>query len=251
MSGTAFQKPATLKDARSINSLAMQLVLLPGMYGTGELFADFVEALPGAFAAQVVGYPNDKFLTYSELLDLIRSFVPGSDPYVIVAESFSTTLAIQFAATHPSNLKGLVLSAGFATSPMRGLLRSICLSLLPIMPWLPMPEIAAGVVLRSSSPDSLQVRVRDAVASTKPSVLRDRSRVVLTCNALAELRAVEVPMLYLQARRDRLVNAVCLEDIRRVKPETEVVVLDGSHLLLQTMPQQTAEIVANFVRGLG
>lgn len=226
-------------------------MLLPGMYGTGELFADFAEALPGAFAVQVVGYPNDKFLTYRELLDLIRSLVPDSDPYVIVAESFSTTLAIQFAATHPPNLKGMVLSAGFATSPMRGLLRWLCRSLLPIMPWLPVPEIAAGVVLfRSSALDSLQTRVRDAVASAKPSVLRDRARVVLTCNALAELRAVDVPMLYLQARHDRLVNAACLEEIRRVKPETEVVVLDGPHLLLQTMPQRTAEMVANFVRRL-
>jgi pimeloyl-[acyl-carrier protein] methyl ester esterase len=234
-----------------MDASGIKLVLLPGMYGTGELFADFVEALRGAFAVQVVGYPNDRFLTYAELLDLIRSLVLGSEPYVIVAESFSSTLAIQFATTHPANLKGLVLSAGFATSPMRGLLRWLCLFLLPIMPWLPVPEFAGGFLLfMSSAPESLQARVRDAVASAKPKVLRDRARAVLTCNALEDLGVVNVPMLYLQARHDRLVSAACLEDIRRVKPEIEAVVLNGPHLLLQAMPQETAEIVANFVRRL-
>jgi pimeloyl-[acyl-carrier protein] methyl ester esterase len=229
----------------------IKLVLLPGMYGTGELFADFAGALPGEIAAQVVAYPNDRYLSYAQLLDLIRISVPASKPYAIVAESFSTTLAIQFAATHPPNLKGMVLSGGFVTSPIRGLMRSICLFLMPIMPYLPVPEFASGfMIFKSTAPDSLQVRVRNAVASAEPRVLMERARTVLTCNALEELSKVSVPMLYLQARHDRLVSAVCLEDIRRVKPEIEAVVLDGPHLLLQQMPQQTAEIVANFVRRL-
>lgn len=228
-----------------------RLALLPGMYGTGELFADFERALSVEFAAERIAYPNGRFLSYAELLELLRSRVPASEPYVIVAESYSTPLAIQFAATHPENLKGLVLSTGFATSPMRGLLRAVCLFLMPLMPYLPVPEFAAGFVLmRSSAPDSLQARVRDAVASPKPEVLRDRARVALTCNALEELSAVDVPLLYLQARHDRLVSAACLEDIQRVKPEVETVVFDGPHLLLQTMPLETAEIVANFVRRL-
>jgi pimeloyl-ACP methyl ester carboxylesterase len=221
------------------------------MYGTGELFADFVEALPSTFAAQVAGYPNDIFLSSAELLDLVRSTVPASDPYVIVAESFSTPLAIQFAATNPPNLKGLVLSAGFATSPVRGLLRFLTPFLAPILSHLPVNEFGVTIVLfGSTAPQALQARVRAAIVSVKPKVLMDRVRAVVACNALAELREINVPVLYMQARRDGLVNAVCLEEIRRVKPEIEVVVLDGSHMLLQTMPQQTAEIVANFVRRL-
>ncbi len=221
------------------------------MYGTGELFADFAEALPSEFTAQVVGYPNDVYLSYPQLLDFICAAVPASEPYVIVAESFSTTLAIQFAATCPVNLKGLVLSAGFATSPIRGRVRSVCLFLTPIMPYLPVPEFASGfMIFKSTAPNSLPARVRDAVASAKPKVLMERARAVLRCNALAELRAVKVPMLYLQARHDRLVNGVCLEDIRRVRPEIEALVLDGPHLLLQQMPERTAEIVADFVRRL-
>lgn len=234
-----------------MNACPTKLVLLPGMYGTAELFADFEAALPGMFAAERIGYPNDRFLSYAELLELIRLRVPASEPYVIVAESFSTTLAIQFAATHPENLKGLVLSAGFATGPMRGLVRAVCLFLMPLMPYLPVHEFASGfILLRSSAPDSLQARVRDAIASAEPRVLMERARIALRCNALEELGKVNVPMLYLQARRDLLVNAACLEDIRRVKPEIEVVALDGPHLLLQQMARETAVIVADFVRRL-
>ena len=228
-----------------------KLVLLPGMYGTGSLFADFVKELPGVFVAQVVEYPNDISLSYPELLDLVRFCVPTSEPFVIVAESFSTPLAIQFAATNPPNLKGVVLSAGFATSPAQGFLRFLGKYLAPLLGHLPVSKIAGRIaVFGSTAPERLQSSLRDAVASVRPRVLMDRVQTVVACDALEQLRAVKVPILYMQSRYDRLVNVACLEDILRVKPEIEVVVLDGSHLLLQQMPRETAEIVADFVRRL-
>lgn len=221
------------------------------MYGTGKLFADFAEALPSAFEAQAVGYPNDISLSYAELLDMVRSRVPAAEPYVIVAESFSTPLAIQFAATNPRNLKGVVLSAGFATSPVRGVLRFLGRFLAPLLSHLPVNEIGGRLMLlRSTAPQLLQDRLRAAIASVRPAVLMDRVQAVVACNALGELRKVKVPILYLQARGDRLVNAICLEEIRQVKPEIEVVVLDATHMLLQQMPHETAAIVADFIRRL-
>lgn len=221
------------------------------MYGTGNLFADFVKALPSTFSTQVVEYPNDISLSYPELLDLVRFSVPTSEPFVIVAESFSTPLAIQFAATNPTNLKGLVLCAGFATSPVRGLLRFVTPFLAPILSYLPVSGIAGRIaVFGSTAPERLQSSLRDAVASVRPRVLMDRVQTVVACDALEQLRAVKVPILYMQARCDHLVNAVCLDEIRRANPKIEVVVVDGTHMLFQQMPRETAEIVAKFVRRL-
>jgi pimeloyl-[acyl-carrier protein] methyl ester esterase len=221
------------------------------MYGTVELFADFIHALPSEFAAHAVGYPNDQFLSYPELLGLVRSRVPASRPYAVVAESFSTPLAIQFAATNPANLKGVVLSAGFATSPVRGSLRFLTPFLAPLLAHLPVNKFGARIMLFGlTAPQALKDRVQDAIASVKPRVLMDRVRAVVACNALEDLRRIRVPVLFIQARHDGLVNAVCLEEIRREKPEIEVVVLDATHMLLQQMPRETAEIVANFVRRL-
>lgn len=229
-------------------SAPTKLVLLPGMHGTGELFSDFIAVLPGGFQAQVIEYPNDVSRSYSELLHLVRSQVSAREPYVIVAESFSTPLAIQFAATNPPNLNGIVLSAGFATSPVRGMLRFLTPFLAPLLAHTPVNEFGARLMLRGSkAPEELQARIRAAISSVKPAVLMGRCQAVVTCNVLADLRRIEVAVLCLQARYDQLVDAICMEEMRRTKPDIEVQVLDAAHMLLQQWPRETAEIVANFV----
>ena len=98
----------------------LKLVLLPGMDGTGELFSGFIAALPGTFEVVTVRYPTERYLPYSELENFVRAACPIFGPFMLVAESFSTPLAIQYAATSPANLAGIVLCTGFATSPVRG-----------------------------------------------------------------------------------------------------------------------------------
>ncbi len=95
----------------SVPTATPKLVLLPGMDGTGELFDSFVKALPQSFTTEIVRYPPNRCLTSSELLHLVDSNAFGSEPFVLIAESFSSPLAIQWAATNPLNLKGLVISA--------------------------------------------------------------------------------------------------------------------------------------------
>jgi pimeloyl-ACP methyl ester carboxylesterase len=221
------------------------------MYGTVGLFSDFAAALPDGVAVQAVEYPNDISLSYAELLELVRSSVPASEPYLIVAESFSTPLAIQFAATHSRNLIGLVLSAGFATSPVRGVLRWLTPFLAPLLAYLPVNELAARLMtLSSTAPEPVLRRVGAAIASVKPRVLMDRVQAVETCDVREDLRRVGVPVLCMQARYDQMVNAACLEEMRQVKPDIEVVVLDSSHMLLQQVPNDAAQIVVDFVRRL-
>jgi pimeloyl-ACP methyl ester carboxylesterase len=220
------------------------------MHGSSELFADFVSALPTSLETRVLGYPNDILLSNSELLDLIRSFVPASEPFVLLAESFSTPLSIQFAAANPPNLKGLILCAGFATSPLRGVMRILGRYLAPVLPFIPAGVAGAVMVSGSHAPHSILGRLRSAINSVRPAVFVDRVHLVLAWDVLDDLHCVNVPVLYLQAAHDRLVNPVCLEEMRHVKPEMDVVVLNGAHILLQLMPRQSAEIVASFARRL-
>lgn len=46
--------------------------------------------------------------------------IPRTRPFVLLAESFSTPLAVKLAATNPSNLKGLIICAGFIKNPVTG-----------------------------------------------------------------------------------------------------------------------------------
>jgi pimeloyl-ACP methyl ester carboxylesterase len=219
------------------------------MDGTGELFRYFVAALPEIFKTKTVRYPTDQYLSYRELLDFVRAACPLSEPFVLIAESFSTPLAIQYAATNPANLKGLILCAGFAASPVQGWRRFLGSLLTPILFRMTLPNIAVRLLLvGSDAPYSLLAAVRSAVSSVRPNVLAARARATLACDVRKELNQITVPMLYLQAKEDHLVRSSCLKDIQQFKPQLAVAVVDGPHLLLQRAPQQTVELIVSFVR---
>ena len=228
-----------------------KLILLPGMDGTGELFADFIEALTDSFETKSVRYPTDVCLSYAELMTFVRSVTDASKPFVLIAESFSTPLAIQYAATNPPNLKGLVLCAGFASSPARGWLRYLGLFFSPFIFRVVLPRLAAKFLLVGpNASHALLAVVKAAISSVKPNVLSARLCTILDCDARTELTQVAVPILYLQANQDRLVPVSCFDEIRRIKPQTLVTKISGPHLLFQREPQQTAEVVTRFIQQL-
>jgi hypothetical protein len=78
----------------STQSQRLKLVLLPGMDGTGELFSEFAAALAGEFEIATVRYPTEQSLSYSELEGFVRAACPTSEPFVLLAESYSTPAAI-------------------------------------------------------------------------------------------------------------------------------------------------------------
>lgn len=59
--------------AISTETKSLRAVLLPGMDGTGELFSEFVAALPVGLESVTVRYPTDRCLSYSELEELVRA----------------------------------------------------------------------------------------------------------------------------------------------------------------------------------
>jgi len=226
-----------------------KLVLLPGLDGTGELFSEFVAALAGELETKTVRYPTEQCLSYAELEDFVRAACPISGPFMLLAESFSTPLAIKYAASNPVNLEGLVLCAGFATSPVRGWRRVLGSLFAPLVFRIPMPKLAAKLwLIGPDASPSLLAAVRSAVSSVQSKVLAARLRAVLGCDVRAELCRVAVPILYIQAQQDRLVSASCLEELQRIKPQMAVTVLEGPHLLLQREPRRAAEVVAAFAQ---
>ena len=94
-----------------------RLVLLPGLDGTGELFAAFIDAL-GGFATQIVSYPPDRAMTYAEYESFVRAKLPADEDFVLLAESFSGPIGISIAAAAPPRLKGLILCGTFASNPL-------------------------------------------------------------------------------------------------------------------------------------
>jgi pimeloyl-ACP methyl ester carboxylesterase len=107
----------------------VRLLLLPGMDGTGRLFAPLQAALPPWLPAVTVSYPPDQPLGYDGLLPLVEAAAAGLGEFVVVGESFSGPLALMLATQRPPGLRGLVLCASFVRFPLpvpqqwRGLVR--------------------------------------------------------------------------------------------------------------------------------
>jgi pimeloyl-ACP methyl ester carboxylesterase len=221
------------------------------MDGTGKLFAAFRAALPDEYEIEILRYPGDRFLSYSELEDFVWSACPATEPFVLIAESFSTPLAIRCAARAQENLKALILCAGFVESPVKGWRRVAVRILAPLLFRLPLPAVAAKFwLIGFSAPPHLIQTIRSVVASVSPKVLSARLRAVVGCDARAAFKQVQAPVLYLQARADRLVEASCVEAILGIHPSVRVELLNGPHLLLQREPLKAAQVVMSFLQTL-
>jgi len=228
-----------------------RLVLLPGMHGTGELFSEFMRMMPEPKHIEAPHYPTGTSPSYNQLQAMVECIAPTSEDFVLLAESYSTPLAIQYAATNPPNLRALIICAGFATSPVRGWRKFLASLIAPLVFRLPLPRIAVShFLVGPDAPESLHSAVHAAIRSAKPTVLIARLRQVLAVDTRGALEKIEAPILFIHALQDRLVGPSCLEEMLGIKPQIEVAHIDGPHLILQREPQQAADIVARFILGL-
>jgi pimeloyl-[acyl-carrier protein] methyl ester esterase len=224
------------------------LVLLPGLDGTGELFVDFIAALPGSWTATTVTYPTDRFLPYADLRPFVGAAVPQLERFVLVAESFSAPLAVWYAATNPPNLAAVVICAGFVGNPVHGwsgVVKALA------KPWLfrlqPPRAIVEYFLLGLHAPSDLLQRLRHALQRVSPEVLSGRVQEVLDCDARDDLRRTTVPLLYLEATYDRLLSSKCKKEFSQLRPDTVLRSVPAPHLLLQREPQKAATIMMAFI----
>jgi pimeloyl-[acyl-carrier protein] methyl ester esterase len=221
------------------------------MDGTGKLFAEFEKALAGEFEITVASYPTDARRSYSELKESVLSLLPSSDSYALLAESFSSPLAIQCAADNPENLKTLILCAGFSTSPLSGWSRFFVSLVAPIASQFKLPNVGVrSFLVGQNAPETLLRAVRGAVSSVRPKVLAARIRAILACDVRKELTQVGASILYLRATEDKLVSERSLEEILRIKPDTRVISIAGPHLIIQREPRRTADAVVDYLHQL-
>lgn len=234
-----------------MNLSTKKLVLLPGMDGSGELFRGLLAVLPEGLETETLWYPADRVMSYGELAGTLRGAIPVDEPFVLVAESFGVPLAIQIAAMEPPNLQGMVLIAGFATSPLREWRRTLTWDLMPLLSHVSLPGfVARYLMVGDEAPRALVELVTGAMGWLTPKVVCARVREMLHVDVRAELARVRVPVLYLQPTKDRLVDAVCIEEMQAVKAG-RAVRIGGPHLLLQCEPVASAEVVMGFVLELG
>jgi pimeloyl-ACP methyl ester carboxylesterase len=224
------------------------LVLLPGMDGTGDLFAPIFPALSAAVTAQVVSYPRDQQLGHAELAELVLAQLPQDRPFALLGESFSGPIATAVAAR--STPAALILACSFVTNPHR-----LPRVLRPLLPWLPPATtfrrpLCLALMGRHATPQ-LQSALAQALQQVRPEVLKFRAAASLDTDARGSLAAVRCPVLYLRAKQDNIVPRRCLDEVLRTRPDTAVAEIDGPHFLLQTEPAASARAILSFLARCG
>ena len=220
-----------------------RLVILPGTDGTGTLLSEFVASL-GTLDSLVVSYPTDHILGYEQLAEFVHPQLPTSNPYFLLGESFGGPLAILLAA-QSSLCAGVILCASFAryASPLSALDPFAAIVPIRLVPL----RLMSWFLLGQWSTPALRDQLASALGAVSPSVLRARIRAALRVNATPQLKAIDVPLLYLQASHDRIVPASASHSIASSARHATLVRIAGPHFLLQAAPQACAIEVRRFV----
>lgn len=228
------------------------LVLLPGLDGTGLLFADFVaelKQLAPEIEPIVVRYPTDHALGYVELEGIAREAIPTGEPFVLLGESFSGPVAISIAASRPAGLVGLVLVCTFAKYP-----RQLFRRLQQLAPLVPVKgrvvSLARKIAAHQPISAAVQAKLMEASGKVSNEVFRYRISELLKIDVSEKLSEIEVPILDLRALKDGVVPNRAARDIRRLGRRVSVVEMEGPHFILQALPRETAVAVRDFVRGV-
>ena len=223
----------------------MKLVLLPGMDGTGKLFAPFLRAVPVEQEVLVIAYPKAQPTEPERLVELIVSKLPN-EPFVLLAESYSGALLYQVALRHPAHLKGVIFVATFLTCPYPLLLRCmrICGSIVPrISP----PHFLVRLLMLGFKVDGHLVRLFCVSLQTvATNVLLQRMK------HIGELQVpkqtIPYPCFLLQAQQDRLVPKSSIAPFRAIANHLHVYPVEGPHLILQAAPERCWAVVKEAIQ---
>lgn len=219
------------------------LILMPGFDGTGELFSPLRAEL-GDWPTRTVRYANEA--TLEDCVERVRAELPDDD-VMLVAESFSGPVALALLAHERRRVRGAVLCATFALSPLRWLTRLAALT--------PSAMLAANsgrrallrhFCLNGSTDLQLMEQALSTIRSVPGAVVKQRLGILSRVDVRPLCHAVEVPILILRPTADRIVNASLHRQLVATLPRSLVSEVAGPHLLLQSQPRACARLIQKF-----
>lgn len=223
---------------------APEIVLLPGLDGTGDLFDRVAPYLAGDLTVRVVRYPQDPTLGYAGYVGLVRNEI-GSRPVYLLGESFSGPVAIMLAAALGKQIMGVILVASFVKNPWpRWLIRRAA----RVDPESTPAKIRDAILMGSYGDAALTEKVEEIIRTLSRPVRAARLMAVAEVDVRRDFAALQCPVLILHGRSDWLVPKSAMQRAVSSKGGARMTVIPGSHMLLQTQPQQAAAEIVHFTR---
>jgi pimeloyl-ACP methyl ester carboxylesterase len=222
------------------------LALLPGLDGSGELFFPIVPYLRDRFEIHLVRYADEA--SFGDYVESAARQLPSGGPVSLLAESFSGPIAISLLAGRRASFQASVLSATFCKSPMPFVTRLARRMPDKLFGYNPASRAFVGLFAtgRDASPE-VTGKALELLQKVRPGLFRRRIGLVHDLDVTAELKAVEVPLLYIQATGDRIVPARSGAEIDRLARNIKLARVNGPHMILQTRPQECARLIIDHV----
>lgn len=226
----------------------MRIFLLPAFDGTGLMFSAFAQALGGDFQVVPIAYPEQGAQDYAALAEYISQQLPKNEDYAVLGESFAGPLVYRLAVRDPVHCKAAIFVATYLTNPRPLFLRF--LTRLPAkLAWrfVSTPFIVRILALSWKAEASVAQAIARNFGSVPANIIKQRLGTIASVNEMPVQR-LSMPCLYLKAARDRLVLKNKLPDFKALCDSLVVRWAEGGHFVLQENSQETAEIVARFLR---
>jgi len=223
-----------------------ELVLLPGMDGTGILFKPFIDALSSSINTTVIDYPTDKKLSYPQLLTYVKTKLPDRR-FVLLAESYSGPIAFQLAQDESLKLDKVIFAASFISNPNTTLLSLINFLPLRLILKLPIPSLLIKYFCFGQyiTQDLTELFVR-SINKVKSDVLADR---ILSLETIPTPdRNIDTPCLVIEAKNDKLLSDVAQQVILQKCNNYEKISIEGPHFILQTRYQALVQKLSTYIQ---
>lgn len=227
----------------------MNIVLLPGLDGTGHLFTFLRQQIPKSISVEQHSLLQSGDVTYVEQAEHILSQLDAEKEYLVVAESYSGRIAFELGLiAQKHRIRHIIFAASFLGKPSK-LARFA--SLLPLTPvkkqWIPKNLI--GVMLFGFGQSDVTKTFFKALHEVDNKVLRFR------LNQVSKLKRPDqrtsIPCTYIQAQYDNLVSAKSAQDFERCCTELSTHQVPGKHFILQTHAEDCWKIIDEVINQLG
>lgn len=217
-----------------------ELVVLPGLDGSSLLRREFVALMGKRLPVRVIDYAAAPAQDYASLTDWLLPQLPRRRACALLGESFGGPLALSVAARQRS-AGALILCASFTRAPVRLLPDTLARVLAMASARAPAALIGWWLLNRLTGDQVAQLSA--CVHQLPPALLQQRLRAVLSVDVRAQTDALRLPLLVVDAGRDRLLVGAR----ERWPAHTQHIRVDGPHSLLQVCPQAIAEHVGRFL----
>ena len=230
-----------------------QLVLIPGIDGTGRLFYRQLPGLERHFSVTTTKLRDDARTMDDLVADLHDeiSRLAGTGRVSLLGESFGGALTLSYAVAHPERIERLIIVNSFAHFSSQARLW-LGYHLLRATPWSMMRIVRRLNARRMHSPNTEREEIRrfhDLMRSATREGYLSRMRILRDYDIRDRLPSIEAPVLYLAADRDTLVPSV--EQARlmsELTPGGTMRVLEGhGHSCLIAPDMDLASIVSDWV----